>query len=362
MVASIQSHDLTRQQIEHVNSALDDLEERIDAKARQGGSAAEIDHMTGEVCRLQVAQLEHSRDHLLGAVTNMRESLREIAVSGLTMAEQTMEIAGATNEAGFSFLAEMQQGTAMIASALNENAEANRESVSTLAELAKSVAQMEDFLQEIERIGGEMKVLALNAGIKAARISEGGAGLSVIAEAIQKLSANALQATTTVTGLLREITGSAQKLSSEEGTDLEKQSLKVDEFIDEIGALLQTLQGLNDDIVANLTGIGEEGRSLAEDIDLVASGVSIREQTIKVFGSVLENIRDLCGSTAAHNLGGEQPEANSMYGDLMDRYTMHSEREIHRSVVGGQEARDQNHLEKDKSPEDRELGDNVELF
>ncbi|HKL48889.1 MAG TPA: hypothetical protein VJ882_04460, partial [Desulfuromonadales bacterium] len=109
VVASIQSHDLTRQQIEHVTTALYDLEERIGEKIDEGCADQEIDLMAGEVCRLQVAQLEHSRDQLLAAVTNMRESLREIAVSGLTMAEQTLEIAGTTNEAGHSFLAEMQQ-------------------------------------------------------------------------------------------------------------------------------------------------------------------------------------------------------------------------------------------------------------
>ncbi|HKL49492.1 MAG TPA: methyl-accepting chemotaxis protein, partial [Desulfuromonadales bacterium] len=211
--------------------------------------------------------------------------------------------------------------------------------------------------QEIERIGGEMKVLALNAGIKAARISDGGAGLSVIAEAIQKLSANALQATTTVTTLLREITDSAQKLSSEEGADLEIQSIRINEFIEEIGRLLQSLQGLNEDIVSNLTGIGEEGRDLAEDIDLVASGVSIREQTTRVFGSILESIRELTSPEMSQPRPGEKTDA---YGVLMERYTMRSEREVHRSVIG--ESTGLGHREDDDGEQGNEFGTNVELF
>ncbi|MFO7982745.1 MAG: hypothetical protein R6V08_04750 [Desulfuromonadales bacterium] len=357
VVSSIQSHDLTRQQIEHVATALQDLESRVGEKIQDGITHGELDRMAGEVCRLQVAQLEHSRDQLLSAVQNMEESLREIAVSGLTMAEQTVKIAGTTNEAGFSFLAAMQQETALISEALNENAEANKKSAATLTELSRSVAQMDDFLQEIERIGGEMKVLALNAGIKAGRTRDGGAGLSVIAEAIQKLSGNALRATTTMAGMLREITGSAQKLGSEEGSDLELQTTRINEFIKEVGTLLQSLQGLKENIVTNLTGIGEEGRNLAEDIDLVASGVSIREKTIRVFGSILENIRELSAPEAIHGTTGRD---TGVYGDLMGRYTMRSEREVHRSVIG--ESTGLVHWEADEGERDTEFGDNVELF
>lgn len=359
VVASIQSHDLTRQQIEHVVEALLDLEKKLleDFNGKEGYS--EVDLIVGEVCHLQRAQLDHSREQLLFAVGQIRESLNEIAVSILAMSDQTRRVAGATNEAGVSFLAEMEQGTAMIASVLNDNADANRESVATLTLLAQNVAEMKDFLQEIERIGGEMKVLALNAGIKAARISEGGGGLSVIAEAIQKLSGNALLHTTSVTELLRDITDTAQTLSKEESSDLELQGRKVEEFLQEIGSLLHSLRGFNEEVVSNLTSVGDEGRSLAEEIDLTASGLSVKEKTIRIFDPALAGLKGLGASWPILRDGGHQLQAtDGVYRDMMGRYTMKSEREIHRLFTGATHKNSTDDSERSGG----EFGDNVELF
>ncbi len=123
--------------------------------------------------------------------------------------------------------------------------------------------------------------------------------------------------------------------------------------------MLQSLQRLNEDVVANLTGIGEQGRSLAEDIDQVASGGAIREQTVEVFGRVLEQIRALDVCDAPQALSGQQVDASGLYCDLMGRYTMHSERQVHRAVTG---ADDRDAPSEKGSGEESELGENVELF
>ena len=90
-----------------------------------------------------------------------------------------------------------------------------------------------------------MKILALNAGIKAARVNEGGAGLSVISEAIQKLSSSAMLQTDIVARFLTRVTTAARNLGAQDEENREERRRQVEEFLRELESLLNSLHLLN---------------------------------------------------------------------------------------------------------------------
>ena len=57
-----------------------------------------------------------------------------------------------------------------------------------MAQVMTTIAEMLNRLRDVERIGHDLKIIGLNAGVEAAKTTQGGRVLSVLARAIQELS------------------------------------------------------------------------------------------------------------------------------------------------------------------------------
>ena len=367
VVTSMQFHDLTRQQIEHVAVALRDITRRLEREHKGlSESEANVDlHIAlSSICRVQEAQVGSAKDELVGAVQRIKSNLHDIASSTVGIARETSDLAGSTDEAGSSFLVEMEQGMRQVADTLEENARRNQESTHTIDSLATSVARMEDFLHEIEKIGAEMKILALNAGIKAARVSEGGAGLSVISDAIQKLSSSAMLQTDIVAKFLTRVTQAARKLGSQDEQNREERRRQVEEFLNELDSLLNSLHLLNKDVIRNLEGMDNDGRALAGAIEKTVTGITVHDFTAQILGGVLKEIDTVAVAWQGKELSTYSPqERKRVMEDIVQRYSMSRERKIHRTIAGMDELHSSDDdLFGTKPSKGSDLGDNVELF
>ena len=89
IITAVQFHDITRQQVEHVQIALHDF------CARLAGDDS-VEHLAAqatELCRIQAAQLRHTRHDLVAAVARMIASLRSIAPVVQQLAQETRLLA-----------------------------------------------------------------------------------------------------------------------------------------------------------------------------------------------------------------------------------------------------------------------------
>ena len=75
IVASLQFHDITRQQIEHVEDALAKQCTKCDAASAHDGSPS----LFADICELQARQLANALDEISSAVMSVRRSLEAIA-------------------------------------------------------------------------------------------------------------------------------------------------------------------------------------------------------------------------------------------------------------------------------------------
>jgi len=362
VVTSLQFHDITRQQIDHVKEALDDLAPILTG---QTGDPVKGAGEVADVCELQEAQLRHARQELSSAVARIVENLRAIARQQTRMSDETRAMAGAADQVGSSFFAGMESDMGRVAEVLSDNAAANRNLAAAMESVVASVRDIAGFVTAIEEIGSEIELIALNSQVKAANTGDGGAALGVLAEAIQHLSVEARTRTGAVSDTLRTVTEVTASLSHDIDTDVREIVEEVDALIGEIRNLLGSVRRINEELVGLLGRVDTAVQSLSRDIDLATGVMTVHETSAAVIDEVLAEIGSIAREARPFAPPSSAHAKELRLRELTDRYTMHSERTVHDTLVTGKRAGD---VAVSAAPAamaavgDDGLGDNVELF
>lgn len=345
VVMSMQAHDMVRQQIEHVEQALTELREGMAA----GLAGADE---TACICELQIAQLHNAADAFDAAVRTIVSSLREIAGKQASLSLQTRGMAGIADQAGGGFFSAMQEDLAVVSGALQESWKVNRGLASAMGAVAETVGEIATFVGDIETIGEEIKLIALNAQIKSAYTGEEGAALGVLAEAIQRLSVDAIDHTGSVSEVLQSIIGATDRLTGG-AADAAGPGDGVGEMVATLDTLLDTLRGVNHALAVSLVRMDEAVNHLAAEIEDATAGITVQQTVSGVLGDALSVL-----ATVVEQARRLAPLSESRIDltALTGRYTMQSERKVHEALFDA---------EPDAAAAeagDDGLGDNVELF
>lgn len=336
IVTSSQFHDITRQQIEHVKEAFDGLENKlVSNQGKTGkGSDDEWEKMicsAGDLSELQKAQILHSKYEFINAVDNIINNLKGISLNVAAMSNEITRFSGSTNEAGSSFLDEIDDGVASIISMLSENAQAGRNLSDAVSSVAQRVGELSDFVNDIDEISSEIELIALNARIKAAHTGEKGAALGVLAESMQKLSLEAHSRTLSVSDSLTQISSVARELNEYIDREITEKDGHIDDIVNNLNSLLESLRKLNEKIFSILGKVEGTAKTLSRNIEGSASEINVHNEVDQVIDEVAGKIDRIIESSL--ELYPESKYRNdSILDDLQLRYTMESERKIHQSV------------------------------
>ncbi len=356
IVTSIQFHDITRQQMEHVREALEEVIARqkheIDMQTR-----ASLIH---DICELQTVQLKNSLNEFDGAVDTIILSLSQVEKN---ISDIYMEICGLLDEKKSN----EQNSLKVIEKELyviSESLIKNRDIANDLAKSIKYVVEILDdlstYVLQIEDIGTEIEIIALNARVKAARTGSNGAALGVLAEAIQKLSLEAKNQTVSTTDVLNDISNSSKNLKNnvELGSE-ESNKNNIGGESQKINVLLTALIDMENSTGSQIEKLNTSVNNVKNDINKTISGITIQQEVklkvTEVMGLLFQVTKSL---KIKANIKENRVKHTS---GLMNKYTMNSERNIHKHF---QESK--NELKDYKSGienfNDDSLGDNVELF
>lgn len=370
VITSVQFHDITRQQMEHVIEALGELQRMI--QSRQSDEN-ELKNSIGDVCHLQSAQLEHTETELSGAIRNIIGNLSEVSklIDGISGAAR--ELMSSSGSEDSSFIGRIESGLSSVSDALLQNTEVRREFSASVMSVSDTVEDLTRQVNQIDEVGSEIEMIALNARIKAARTGNEGAALDVLAEGIQNLSATAKEQTRMVVDSLKRITDATVELEEITDSDkLESKNQGLLELTRSIARILNELKVLEDETAGALRKIDKESSAFRSSTD---KEITALEGYIDLSAS----IRVISGSlsSAAYNFGsaGIRSEFNNDYmSRLNDKYTMMSERQIHERLSGVNKRQNSfsgcdksaNDIKNTESPgysdQSDDLGDNVELF
>lgn len=350
VVSSVQFHDITRQQVEHVQIALQDFCGRMEQDSGADLFAAEVVGL----CRIQSAQLCHTRHDLVSAVVRMIGSLRSIAPAVDHLAKKTHRLSETTEAAGASLIGDIEPVLALVTSIIDEADQEDRQVTAAVDAVLNVLNELSQLLQEVESIGTEMKMISFNAGITAAHNLERGAGLGVIARSIQNLSSEVLGRTHEFANVYGQMESLARELSGGANAFLPQEVTGATQLNESVATFMARLQMMNKGVVQLMDNLDKEALSLATDVVTTADKITIHIEAGKIIDPLVAELESLAESVHVSSSPAGVPKVV----DLSSRhYTMQSERRVHAEV------RQSDSVVMESPRQDRTgLGTNVELF
>jgi methyl-accepting chemotaxis protein len=239
------------------------------------------------------------------------------------------------------------------------------------------------FIRDIEVIGIEMRMIALNACIHAARIGDDGVVLGVLAEAIHQLSVDTARQIESISRSLTVITAEAGSLSADADQQRFQQGrIRKEEMTDHVRALLAPLHRMDEEISVLLSRIDDAGSALSKDIEHAVLEITVQERMEEGIGEVVSGLDRLIREMREIVPEAEQEAQRRGLAASAERYTMEQERLVHQAVAAsvpviagvssfaqiegsGPEETPGGHDAAScppGGPNQEELGDNVELF
>jgi methyl-accepting chemotaxis protein len=359
LIVSIQFHDITRQQVEHVIEALDRL------RSASGGTGGGVSHCPPDaaaILALESSQLADAGEKFAASVASVGRSLDEIAALVREMADESRTLSGLSEDEKNSFFLEMERGCTAILGSLSHCASAEAATQASSDGLAETIAQMRGSIDEIQAVEIHMRRMALNASIRAAHIGAPGDALGVLAGSLQDLAADCGQRAGLLVEALGSINDAATRLSGHGGPAITTEG---DGSVEDMRTAAVELHSSSERSFAQIAQVIARGAHLREELlatrDSFSVGVLFAETVGRARG-MLNKIKedDPCVSLRQ---GSERAERD--LADFARHYTMQAERDVHEGVanavagVANAAAR----AEREETPaETGELGDNVELF
>lgn len=366
VVSSLQIHDMMRQQMEHVTEALERLVGNVDAVSGIDGNDArfrEVVGQTGDVCELQVAQLQNATSELHDSVVSVIANLRDIGERQSQLSGEIMNATGADGASGNYFFTDLRSVLSGLGAVLRRCAETDNLFFETLRKVAGTISEISAFVSSIEEISSEIDLIALNAQIRAAHTGQEGLALGVLAEGIKTLSREASpQADALLQTLagISKVTGALVRKAESELTVLGERLIgmegKLDECVSSLEQMNETVSSLLGDLVSSVGGLNGE-------ISQLTSGITVHDSVAELALLVSSGLEEVVSQARA-----VVPATNEFHENLRHmatHYTMQSERRIHEAIArrhsGVAEECAVQTLGLDDGG-DSEFGDNVDLF
>lgn len=373
VVMSMQFHDITRQQVEHIRDVLASMEGKLHETSRGADDAPYASDLVAEAaiaCELQKAQLADAEGKFVHAVDAIVDNLRGVVKNVFRILDDIQKITGGTDLIASTFLSNIESGTTAVIGRLEDTGRAEGEFVDAMGELSSAVSTISDLVDDIEEIGEEIELIAVNARVKSAHTGVEGAPLGVIAEAIWHLSIDATSQKTTISELLREVVAATQGLQAavrERAGDGDSDSRSI---IGELSGLLDELKDMNDGVMGLVHEIEGGNRNLSGLIEETIENISVHRDLRREVSGLAVLFDEVIAAARGAVSREELEKARGLSLEyIASRYTMQRERLIHQSVASnvipfaGKERGDATPAppEEDLVGDD-DLGDNVELF
>lgn len=368
IITSVQFHDITRQQTEHVIDAIGEMIKHIDDENTDDPS---VKNTIAGISHLQSAQLLHTYEELTTAVRNIIRNMGDVKTLIDNIEQSTEELLSTSENDDNSFLRNIETGLGSAADALNQNSIIKDEYTQSIKSVSQTVENLIALIIQIDEIGSEIALIALNARIKAVHTGSDGVALDVLAEEIQNLSRSAKSQTSLIIESIKRISEVSEALKSNAGYNFEDGTTSLNKLTQEITSILGTLSAIETKSLSEVKQIRKETVSLLDKITLSSTAMielDKEDSPLKIAADVLKELSICMGYN-----GGTKNNGYTPISELQRNYTMQSERDIHALLSGQNGANSAPDgsagitvgsfpSSVSGNPDDDDMGDNVELF
>ncbi len=361
-VTSVQFHDITRQQIQHVYSTLENLIKKIESViiSDMPGQEQLID-IAYSISKVQYEQLKHTREELYLATDSIIDNLTGISANIQNMITEITKLLETGNNENHTFIEDIKNGLINITAILKNNGHLGKSFSDSINKVITSIESLAEFINEIGEIGSEIELISLNSNIKAVNIGNEGSALAVIAREIQKLSIDARKQTDELIQKIVKVNNFTRNfrdtINKEDGIKESEQIIK------DFNNILNSLSTIIEGAATKTALIQSSAEKLQLDLNQTIKEITIHIEAEAKINLILNKLNEIMEESKM--LGGERIQNNTELDEISMNYTMQSQRIIHNNVTS---------LLNDKEPEitgsindnsgfnSNEFGDNVELF
>lgn len=339
VVSSLQFHDIVRQQVEHVEEALSQMETQAEEGpciGKEGDEALQcwrnVVGWMADVSELQVSQLDNASERFRTAVSSLRDGLLRIAETTREIMQDVAGVMGAGNEDGQTVFSHVVETTGHVVDAMQQFSRQSEEIASLIGSVAGTVSQMADFVSDIEEVGAEIELIALNASIKAAHTGEEGKALGVLAQAIQRLSVEARECTSSVSSVLKEIDESSRQLEDISSDTTQRENLE--QYSKVQRRFTAELDQMDKDMSAKVRELKDGSRRFADAVSGLAKSITLHDEICPGLDSAADELRGIVKAIRAVVPVDDDENRPARLKELLSRYTMEVERLVHESAFG----------------------------
>jgi hypothetical protein len=358
LIVSLQFHDITRQQVDHV----------IEALRRLGAPSAgdTRDRATAAILALQSLQLADAGKTFAASVASVEANLDDIARRVRGMAEESRALSGLSADEATSFFLQLERGCTAILASLRLCATAEAATRSASGGLEETLGRMRGAIDEIRAIETQMHRMALNARIRACHIGAAGDALSVLAASMQHGALESRHRSDSLVAALEVMQEAATHLSGRGGPVPAGEGDSPDGSVEGLQIAIAELHTASERSFAQIAQIRARGAQLREDLVATRASFSVGGRFAEAVGRARETLRELGGPDAARGPDGGTEAWESGLADCATQYTMQAERAVHDRVIKaeseGAPAAELGVPSASLPTESEGLGENVELF
>ncbi|HTW65963.1 MAG TPA: hypothetical protein VME17_15160 [Bryobacteraceae bacterium] len=347
LVRSIQFHDITRQQVEHVINTLRQLSLHGDVRA---------------TLKLQESQLAEAARAFAASVTSIERDLAGIAVRLGEMATASRELMGISSGSQESFFVNMEESLTSILEAAGACGKTQVEMQSLARELETLVHRMLESVGEIRGTEINIERIAINAMIRATQIGGSGNALNVVAEVMLRLAFDSNKNTEDVAqaleSMLQAVDGHGDAADRDELGDPQG-------IYDQMRTAIRELHASSESSGARGQEIAALGARLAEDVSAAGNNFAVGRVFEAAVGRARSALAGLGAQCMPSRLERDTEATARQLDQVAKTYTMQRQRDIHESVITGTAlvaVRTGATGPSREGGQDGDLGGNVELF
>lgn len=289
IVTFIQFHDITRQQFESSLNVFRKMSGSLEKAVEEDELSGRLKSLS-EFCVREGAPLQLIRKDFISMVSSVIENFKVLSQSVNKLLSEVSMLVSAENEAAGSFLESIEESLSSVASTVatfSESGMVKGELSEATAVVTRVLDKMSGFVRDIEDIGDGIELIAFNASVKSDQIGAEGRALSVVAEEIQKISAQAQLCTASIAGILKDVGSQAEELSSGVAAEEREYTLKIAGTHENLSEHVRHLRDLNRRLLSAIRDIDETGRGLVEEIDGLIPKINIHTDVDFVIGETI---------------------------------------------------------------------------
>jgi hypothetical protein len=363
LIVSIQFHDITRQQVEHVIEVL----RRLCSESEGKGSTIVCDQRgAAAVLNLQSLQLADAGEKFAASVASVTHNLDDIATHVLEMADESRRLSGISRDEKDSFLLELEGGCTAILASLTHYADAEFDTQDIGVLLAETIGRLHGSRDEIQEIEIEMQLMAVNASISAAHIGISGEALGVLANSMQERASESRQRTVSLVEALDSINEGAARLSGARDSVPGDAPGSQSGCIEEMRMAVVELHSSSERSFSQIAQIVTRSTHLGEELSVTRESFSVGALFAKAMSSARRRLKEI-GEKTLSGLSHDAADApEPALTDFATHYTMQAERDVHEGITKALAGAMPADLLIEQSvflpAEPGELGENVEFF